>query len=314
MKIHEVGEFFHPSRFSFVREWAIITKTEILGWGGQRRQIKASILMQAETQANLFLYFCTMISLNSRSNGTLCYALWNHYPQLDLSLKAALEKLIASMGERLANEGDEQSLMNPLLAKAFALRLEGMKWLAKVESIEPLAWIDQTYPHFEEMKQHPRWEILIENILFALRCNRKVVQAMLADAVDESALEAPLEVPNVTYHQFVEVIALGIPDQEMAQNVVDWLNASLKIELVILATALMEQKQIKVLDSNIDKLANLVADAAQDYYALAAELGVLQRRKPNLYLSEPETEVGFVAAQQELAEWGMDDFVDHLEA
>ncbi|MFH1003977.1 MAG: hypothetical protein V1781_00520 [Bacteroidota bacterium] len=167
----------------------------------------------------------------------------------------------------------------------------------------------------KNLKKNPKLEILAENILFALRCNRKVVDAVVA-TVDFSKKNIGANIsqlPTITYEQFISAIALGVPDGAIVQKIVDWTNSSLFIEFVTVAAVIInDEQQLKISDKVIKELAFIVADAAQEYSALATELGILKVRSTKQSFAQISFDNDFIKEQKFLADLGLDDYSKNL--
>jgi len=84
----------------------------------------------------------------------------------------------------------------------------------------------------------------------------------------------------------------------------------LQIELIAITADVINDRQLRVSKKKINILATLVANAAQEYMAIALELGILrplsgQPRKAGLTFDK-----SFVAEQKQLADLGLDDWRD----
>jgi len=91
------------------------------------------------------------------------------------------------------------------------------------------------------------------------------------------------------------------------KKIADWTNASLHIEFVMLAAAIIKDEKIKVSDKTINELSFLVADAAQEYFALATEFGILKTKANQKSFSNQLFDKNFVKEQKTLADIGIED-------
>jgi hypothetical protein len=77
----------------------------------------------------------------------------------------------------------------------------------------------------------------------------------------------------------------------------------------LVATDIISDENLKVSDKTINELAFLISDAAQDYSALAIELGILKSRSTTRKsFSGLAFDKNFIKEQKELADLGFDDF------
>jgi hypothetical protein len=121
-----------------------------------------------------------------------------------------------------------------------------------------------------------------------------------------------LQLPIITYKQFISAIALGVPDDAIAQKIVDWTNSSLYIEFVTVSAAIInDEKHLKISDKVIQELAFIIANAAQEYSALATELGILKLRSTKQSFAQISFDNDFIKEQKKLADLGLDDYSQH---
>ena len=143
-----------------------------------------------------------------------------------------------------------------------------------------------------------------------MRCNQRVAESLVGTTEFSSeAMTSNLsQLPEITYQQFIASLAFANLDDETTQKIVNWTNASLHIEFVLVATDIISDDNLKVSDKTIKDLAFLIADAAQEYSALATELGILKPRSTRQSFSNMSFENSFIKEQKQLADLGLDDF------
>lgn len=237
-----------------------------------------------------------------------------YMPYLDPLMKKELNNFMAEIEAGLISNKKMKPFIDSILPKVFNFRVKAIKWLIEEERLDLFGVIDEIYPQLEELKQNPKLEILVENILFAIRCNEKVVQRLIASnefsgedfASDASKLQI------ITYSQFLATLAFSIPDDSTAQKIVDWVNASLYIELVILSAVIIQDKKLKINNRAINELSFLIADAAQEYSAIATELETLNPSSESHAIISEEIDKSFIKEQTYLAEIGMNDFAKNM--
>ncbi|MEK6616085.1 MAG: hypothetical protein AABZ32_08255 [Bacteroidota bacterium] len=252
----------------------------------------------------------------ARNYDVICLELRNHSSQLDNPLKKDLNKLLADIKDIITSDKKiKASLDTLLLSQLFNFRVKAIKWLFQDSEFNLTEMLDEVYPQVEELKKNPKLEVLAENILFALRCNRKVVDAVVATAdlsKENLEINAP-QLPTINYEQFISAIALGVPDDAMAQKIIDWTNSYLYIEFVTVAAAIInDEPQLKISDKVIKELAFIIADAAQEYSALATELGILKLRSTKQSFAHISFDNDFIKEQKKLADLGLDDYSKNL--
>ena len=245
----------------------------------------------------------------------ICFQLRNNlYSQLGNPLKKDLNRLYSDIKAIITSGKKVQSQSIDMLSQVFNLRIKAIKWLANDKNFDYLEKLHDTFPKMEKFKSDSKLEVLGENLLFALRCNKRVVDALtIASGFSADSYAANIsELPDITYQQFIASLAFANLDNETTQKIIDWTNASLHIEFVLVAADIIGDDTLKISDETINDLAFLVADAAQEYSALAAELGVLKARSTPHSFSTLSFDNSFIKEQKQLADLGLDDFATNL--
>jgi len=239
----------------------------------------------------------------------ICYQLKNSlYSQLDNPLKKDIDKLSKEITNILNSGKKIQSQSVDILAQIFNLRVKAIKWLSQDNNFNYLEMLSEVSNQIEEIGENKKMQILKDNILFALRCNRRVIESLFSAGEQSESLNIDFtQLPDISYQQFLASLAFAIPDDETAQKIADWTNASLHIEFVMLAADIIKDEKIKVSDKTINELSFLVADAAQEYSALATEFGILKTKANQQSFSNQPFDKSFVKEQKTLADIGIED-------
>jgi hypothetical protein len=247
----------------------------------------------------------------AKNYDVICFQLRNN---LNSQLKNPLKKdldYISNHIKTLVTSGEKiQTQSVDILSQIFNLRIKALKWLAADLSFDYLAMFKDVFPQIEELKSNKKLEVLTDNILFALRCNQRVIESLFA--TNELSIEKTLNLsqfPEISYEQFLTFTTFTMPDDEAAQKFVNWMNASLHIEFVIVAADIINNEKLKISNKTINELAFLIADAAQEYVALATELGLLKSRSTRQLFSNLSFDDNFINEQKQLADLGLEDFV-----
>jgi len=241
----------------------------------------------------------------------ICYQLRNNlYPQLESSLKEELNRLSNDIKTLITSGKKVQGRFVPMLSQVFNLRIKAIKWLATGTNFNYLEILKDIVPQIEDLKTNKKMEVLTENLLFALRCNQRVAEAVIR--TNETTNDTLTQLPEITYEQFIASLSIAIPDDETVQKFVHLTNTSLHIEFVMLAADIIGDDNLKVSDKTINELAFLVADAAQEYIAIATELGILKSRSSIPSFSTESFDNSFIKEQKQLADLGLDDFASNF--
>ena len=154
--------------------------------------------------------------------------------------------------------------------------------LAKKKNLSELQ--NKVVMDFQEMEEeqktiHPKLEVLISNLLFAFRTKKRVLSHILSaqnenrtyqkEVTQETIIEEVAKEP-ITFSSLVSHLTL-MPN-EFSQNYIDWLSASIRVEIVFLSVAMLKNDELTLSDEMIDELAFLVAQQSQLYYALSVQL------------------------------------------
>jgi hypothetical protein len=215
----------------------------------------------------------------AKNYDVICFQLRNNlYAQLENPLKKDLNRLSGDIKAIITSGKKIQVQSVDMLSQVFNLRIKALKWLATDKNFDYLEMLNDIFPQIEEMKANKKLEVLTENILFALRCNQRVAESLVAKSNFPAGdfASSISQLPEITYQQFIASLAFANIEEETAQKIVYWTNASLHIEFVLVAADIIGDDKMKVSDKTVNELAFLVADAAQEYSALATELGILK--------------------------------------
>lgn len=235
------------------------------------------------------------------------------YEKLQNPLRKELDELSKNIKTLLVSEGKIENQSARILSQVFNLRIKALKWLSADDALDYSEMLDDAFSQIEELKANERLEVLIENSLFALRCNQRVMSSIIDFSdVSPAALASSFDqFPEITYEQFIASLSFANLDNDTTRKVVGMANASLYIEFVLVAVDIISDENLNVSDTTINSLAFLIADAAQDYSAFATELGILKPRSVRSFSSGMFDE-RFVKEQNEIAELGMNDWTLNL--
>lgn len=245
----------------------------------------------------------------------ICFQLRNHlYSQLESPLKKDLNRLSSDIKAVITSGKKVQAQPVSMLSQVFNLRIKALKWLAYDKHFDYLEMLNNIFPKIEDLKSNRKLEVLSENLLFALRCNQRVAESLVetGEFLPNSFTSNISQLPDITYQQFVASFVFANLDDETSQKIVDWTNASLHIEFVLVAADIIGEGKVKISDRTINDLAFLVADAAQEYSALATDLGILKTRSTQHSFSNLSFDKNFIKEQKQLADLGLDDFAANL--
>ena len=245
----------------------------------------------------------------TKSYKLICFQLRNKVnAQLKNPLKKEVNRLTDSIIKLINSEEDIHTRSSSLFSEIFNLRMKAFKWLLADSNHNFLDLQEDIFSEIENLKINPKLEVLAENLLFALRCNQRVINALLETAPTVNTLDLSVAFPELTYEQLLSALKFGIPDSSMTQKTIEWINCSLQIEFGLLAAAIISENNLTVSDKTINDLAFVVAGAAQNHYALASELGLLKSRFPRQSLVISSFDDEFIKEEKQFADTGISDF------
>ncbi len=215
----------------------------------------------------------------AKNYDVICLQMRNYLPQQEEPIKRETNRFIEGVKAIIMGEGSVKPKLDKFIPQIFNYRLLALKWINHQPDIDFGHLLDEAYPSLEGLRSNPKLRLLAENTLFAVRCNSRVMQAVIGDVNSEEFSQQFAEVPVTTYEQFFGTLALSIPDQEAFQTIADFSHSSLYIEFILLAAILIDEENITISEGTINELAFLIADAAQEYSAIATLMGILPVRQ-----------------------------------
>jgi hypothetical protein len=246
----------------------------------------------------------------------ICYPLKAQYfDHLDSTLKSEIEKIFSNIEKGLIADQEIKSFANSQIKNLFNLRIKAIKWFLEDNHIGDLGQtIEECYHDFDSLNKNSRLIFFVENLKFALRSNKRLIEAFgeHTEAINPNEIESEFKKTSfleITYDQFITSIALGIPDEEAAQRIIDLVGASLLIEFSAISAGILVDKKIDISEEKAIQLTSLVGNAAQEYSAICYELGLLKRHKSGHPVMQFDNY--FIEEQQYLADLGLEDLVEN---
>lgn len=240
----------------------------------------------------------------------ICYQLRNSfYSQLDNPMKRDVDKLSNDITNILKNGKKIQDLPLEILAQIFSLRIKAIKWFSTDNNFDFLEMVSSVSEQIESIGENKRMGILKENIQFALRINMRFIESLYSEGEQLGNIKMDFNnFPDINYQQYLAFLAFTIPDDESVQKFSDWTNTSLYIEFVMLAADISRVEKIYLSDKAINELSYMVANAAQEFSALATEFGFFKSRLNQQTVSNPILNKAFLNQEKKLADLGIEDF------
>jgi len=243
-----------------------------------------------------------------------CYYLRVVHNSLDNFSKGKIDSFIELIRNDLFNKAVPlKVIIKQRLPLIFNIRMSAFKLISsRNENLSEL--IDnEVYPYFEQMAAVERLSGISENILFALRCNRKVVKALTAQSGEQQfTVESFADIADITFEQFLGLLNINTPGKGQTAIISEWMKCTLQIEYCICATSLINDEKLMISNERINELSSIIVDAAQNYSAIALETGiwpVIEKSYSSKY--EDYSDENFIKEQKELAEAGISSFTQN---
>jgi len=232
------------------------------------------------------------------------------YPHFDTPLKKTVDKLSQQVINFIGTDKKISCVPMPLLKDVFNLRMKYLKWLSTEATFNYMRKLDEIYPQIQSMRGNEYFNVLVENILFAIRCNKRVTGKLFKklNTTEEKFIQQTSNIKTLSYDGYITELSKQIPNDTILQKMVDWVNASLQIEFVIIAADIIHSEKLTVKNKNINQLAFIIADSAQLYSAIAMEMRLIGCGDFPLDCNEEITDAEFIKEQKYLADSGLSDF------
>jgi hypothetical protein len=241
---------------------------------------------------------------------TICFHIKNISQSTENPLQRELNEILSDIKLHLTNASPIKDNIDKYLGKIFNFRVKAIIWLINNKAFDFDELVNDIYPEIEKYNSDSRLQALTDNILFALRCNKRVINALSesGEFSNENIEIQETKFSRLTYNQFITSISLAIPDDYTAQKIMDWTNSSLYIEYIVLATSVIYDEKVPVSEDLINKLAHLIANAAHIYSAISMELGIIKSQHSKISPTAHSFDENTIKEQQQFAELGMDNY------
>lgn len=249
-----------------------------------------------------------------KSFNVLNVGLRNEFSHVNAPLRADIVDLTAKITEDLGSKRSLSSVQTGILDAIFNLRIKALKWFVNQGNFDYADMLKDVFHFVAGLKEKKEYQILAENLHFALQCNERLKDGFRKDNNSSASdfYSAIKEMPSITYDQFLASISMAV-SEEQAQFQLDFMNHSLQIEFVLLAADIIYNDQIKISKSRLVDLEFLVSDSAQEQYALAVQLGIVKFSEDEFTKNEFQLPNEFLTEQLNLAESGLEDYIKRID-
>jgi len=251
--------------------------------------------------------------LSSANFDIICLQTWTHRQELETPLKKELNKFVVIVKKTLGENKKFKTSVKLHFNEIFLFRLKGLKWLLESGDFDVSKMLENIYPDIERYISVKKFSLLAENILFALRSNKRVAENLIDNEIlnEDSFDDSIQQIGTLTYSQFIASLTFAIPDIEASQTIIDWINSSLIIEFGTIASMLLFKEEVVITQKRINELSGLISDAAQEYTACAIQMGLLKISSKN-YPVQDDIPVSVVNEEKTIADWGFNDYTNKL--
>lgn len=201
--------------------------------------------------------------------------------------------------------------VNENIDAIFSFRMSSIKWLISnkivINDFDSILEEELTY-----LKSDPKFSVLYENVLFAIRTNIRSINSLLRESkslnpkniLDFSEIE---ELPEMSFAQLIGSFAY-VPSV-VATPLLDWFISSLHIEFGVISTFVIDRERISVETTKVNELSFFIADAAQTFGAITKELKPkTQKKNRNI---DSHFSNSFLVEQEFLAEQDIENYLSN---
>ncbi len=252
-----------------------------------------------------------MLSLNYKVNAFLLPldAYYAGKNKQDAELSKIVDGVETMVRQFVLSEANIETFVNQNLNPLFDFRISALNWLIKNKIVitDFDSFIEDELSSF---KTDPKFSILYQNVLFAIRTNLKSLNSLLNPSKTNSIKSELIfletkEIPKLSFVEFLNVLNNTVPDI-IISPFVDWLISSLYIEFGLVSTFVIYKKNIQIESKKVNELSAFIADAAQTFGAIAKEMNPQPSKKNKgnaLSISD-----SFLSEQEYLAEQDIENY------
>ncbi|MCB1178798.1 MAG: hypothetical protein KDK36_14530 [Leptospiraceae bacterium] len=147
------------------------------------------------------------------------------------------------------------------------------------------------------------YETIRENILFAMRTQKKIVSSLI-NSVSSQNLPVADSGSEPTYEKTIDSI-LEISLNPQSQ--ISLIDATIYIEFVIISFIIIAEEKLKLTHDARYELEYISANYTHQYISNAFELGIMKMKSKSLHRLEPELSEEEILEQQNMADEGIED-------
>jgi len=223
----------------------------------------------------------------------LCFQALKHAKVLDLSFREDLQYLSKNIQRALTSNEDLNLQLRSLIPLVFNARIKMIHWVFQNDQIDLSGELKDAYTRLASLRSNTTITPLIDRILLALDQHAPLIHSLES----RMCIEPGIEFPIITYNQFATSMALAPSDA--GEKILQWIDASLYFELIILCASEIDQYNINTAPEKIVKLTFLLNYYHNTFIALSVEGGLM-----NENTETAESEEGLQQAMYRLAEEG----------
>ncbi len=224
----------------------------------------------------------------------------------------SIEKLLTLLEQSFFKRDELSVSIYKILPEVFDLRIKSLKLIQKKELNISLS-LDNILLNYKNCDVDPKFEVLLQNMLFGIRSLRNVaLKALEATSINSEEDNKNSEsIPNISLDEFISLIRLNsIPNDQRKHNL-NILTSSLMLEGGLMAGDLLIDSKVKdVYSSKIEELNQIIIENTQLYGSSAKKLGLFNqskkaRKNKNIHKTDDEDRL--------LSELGIEDFLKSID-
>ena len=226
-----------------------------------------------------------MISLNYNRGDAFLLPLDAYYAgkdKRDIELVKIVDRVETMVRQFVLSEANVEAFVNQNLDSLFDFRISAINWLIKNE-IATTDFDSVIEYELSAFKADPKFSVLYQNVLFAIRTNLRYVNSLL-NLSKTSSTKSGLnfselkEIPKLSFTEYLNVLNSTVPDIILTPFV-DWFIYSLYTEFGVLSTYIVYKKSIPIEVQKVNELSAFIADTAQTFGAITKEINPQPSKK-----------------------------------
>jgi hypothetical protein len=202
----------------------------------------------------------------------------------DQELSQSFEEIKKLVHQFLKSEVSIEELANQHMNALFAYRMLGIHWMQD----HPVQIdIDELLDKLDFIKDNPRFEVLHENLIFAISTNFRLVKTFMGESdlgFDFANLPA---IPQISYSDLISLLNIFAPGS-IFDKLLNLLDYSIHMEFGIIASVVIRMENLDISDAKLYALERYVAKSARKFGAIGRMLHPVKSTMPEVVEPNPD--------------------------